>query len=86
MAERSIQRRKVLRWALTWGVGLGAIGGLTGAGVYGAGRELRDSAGTRIPVRERRIPPPSYPRPTKGILVAITVMNWTLASGGSVAM
>ena len=28
----------------------------------------------------------SYPRPTNGILVAITVMNSTLASGGRLAM
>jgi hypothetical protein len=26
------------------------------------------------------------PRPMNGIFVAITVMNWTFASGGSVAM
>jgi hypothetical protein len=27
-----------------------------------------------------------YPRPTKGILVAMMVMNWTLASSGRFAM
>jgi hypothetical protein len=26
------------------------------------------------------------PRPTKGILLAMTVMNWTLASSGRLAM
>jgi len=31
-------------------------------------------------------PPPAQPRPMNGILVAMMVMNWTLASSGRLAM
>ena len=42
------------------------------------------TAGGRLPAR--RVERERYPRPMKGILVAITVMNWTFASSGRRAM
>jgi hypothetical protein len=52
------------------------------------GGTLRRRAGSKR-TRERAREPAAgrdHPRPTNGIFVAITVMNWTLASSGRVAM
>ena len=52
----------------------------------GAEDALTQESGILMAVR---VPDPfraAYPRPTYGILLAITVMNSTLASGGSSAM
>jgi hypothetical protein len=40
----------------------------------------------RPPTRRVSAPDQGQPRPMNGIFVAMTVMNWTLASSGSVAM
>jgi len=48
--------------------------------------ELHGGAQERLGGEDRARRPGRQPRPMNGILVAITVMNWTLASSGSPAM
>lgn len=82
MAERRSVKRSVARTAGD-GQQLGASKPDPAIVRTGAVAGFLDAAGVTAEARRQR---PLQPRPMNGILVAITVMNWTLASSGRLAM
>jgi hypothetical protein len=69
------------RWELDPGYGCARLGNASAKQVRRRLRPLDSVEQKRLAVVEA-----AQPRPMNGILVAITVMNWTFASSGKLAM